>query len=196
MTLFAVQCALSTKLPLPQFLPSARLAHLRMVNKVREVVQQSVRQGYDQESSDRLLRQLAVRRKYMSWNASSAAQAELIEFLEELVDLTKLLIGANEFRSGLLVRPTYHHYQQKPEIIVEKPIDTMDGLASLDVQTKDELREMPSATGLALRRRTTTRSSSGENDEIPPSLLRIQSRKLEAGIRRTRTNDGWNTKAQ
>lgn len=183
-----------TKLPLPQFLPSARLAHLRMINRVREVVQQSVPQGQMHENASKLIRQLAVRRKYMSWNAASAAQAEVIEFLEELVDLTKLLVGANEFRSGLLTRPKYHSYQGQPEHDEPKPINTVDGEALDDAEARDEFREMASVReGLTLRRRTTTKSSHEESEDIPPSLRRIQSRKIEAGIRRQRTSDSWKT---
>lgn len=193
MTLFAVHGALLTKIPLPQFIPSARLAHLRMTNRVREVVQQSVQQGQDQEKTSELLRKLAVRRKYMSWNAASAAQAEVIEFLEELVDLTKLLVGANEFRSGLLTRPTYHQYQEKPGDGPVKPISTMDGEAMMEIEARDGFREMPSAAkGVTLRRRAATKASHHDGEEIPPSLKRIQSRKIEAGIRRQRTNESRN----
>ena len=35
------------------------------------------------------------------WKASFAAQGEVIFYIDELVDVTKLLVGANEFRSGL-----------------------------------------------------------------------------------------------
>ena len=191
MTLFAIHGALLTKLPLPQFIPSARLAHLRMINRVREVVQQSIKHEDDPGSTDRLVRQLAVRQKYMSWNAASAAQAEVIEFLEELVDLTKLLYGSNEFRSGLLVRPIYHVYKVQPETAAVKPISGLDGETQMDLAARDHF-EMPSpATGLKLRRKTTTRSASEDADDIPSSLKRIQSRKMEAGIRRQRTNDSW-----
>ena len=135
------------------------------------------------------MRQLAVRQKYMSWNAASAAQAEVIEFLEELIDLTKLLVGANEFRSGLLTRPTYHQYQVKPEPNESERIGTMDGEAPVNLEPRDDFRKTLSTTGLALRRRVTTRDSSEASEEIPPSLMRIQSRKIEAGLRRQKTND-------
>ena len=146
LTLFAVRSALVTKLPLPQFLPSARVAHLRMVNKVRaavidavrhnnapveiggegnqndddadagadekvghgveEEVQNMVRKENEEDEAwiSKQARRRAVRKKYLSWNAASAAQAEIIEFLEELVELAKLIVGANEFRSGVLAR--------------------------------------------------------------------------------------------
>ena len=192
MTLFALHGALLTKLPLPQFLPSARLSHSRMINRVREVVQHSVVQSQDQENASESVRQLAVRRKYMSWNAASAAQAEVIEYLEELVDLTKLLVGANEFQSGLLTRPSFPQYGQRSEIDAAKPIATLDGEA-MDVDVRHDLRETPSASGASnLRRRAVTRVLSNEGEDIPPSLIRIQSRKIEAGIRRQKTNDSLN----
>lgn len=38
---------------------------------------------------------------------------EIIEYLEELVDLAKLLVGVNAFRSGLLERPKFQEYARK-----------------------------------------------------------------------------------
>jgi hypothetical protein len=123
LVLFAVHEALTTKLPLPQFLPSARLAHLRMVNRVRELVLERAPGENLQESShprestrseiEISMARRIVRQKFLSWNAASAGQAEVIEYLEELVDLTKLLVGANEFRSGMLTRPTYRDYSNR-----------------------------------------------------------------------------------
>ena len=223
-TLFAIHGALTTKLALPQFLPSARLAHLHLVNRVREVVLERVKQKEDSdEMTAKLARQRAVRRKYMSWNAGSAAQAEIIEFLEELIDLTKLLVGANEFRSGLLTRQSYLEYaargrqQGKEETKVEvKPIRSAQPANQLvaeanqgaESETKDQVEHPLVSTSAVTRRRRgtsvasvtdktvgrrrgTTSSSKGGLEEIPPSLKRIQSRKIEAGIQRQRTNDGW-----
>ena len=183
-------------MPLPQFLPSARLAHLRMVNRVREVVLQSVGEGQKQGEMGKMAHRIAVRRKYMAWNAASAAQAEIIEFLEELIDLTKLIVGANEFQSGLLTRPTYHQYNMIPEGRVPKPTVAAIGDATTDDEARDVFIDVPSSdAGITRRRRATTRSSkapSEESDEVPASLRRIQSRKIEAGIRRQRTNESWN----
>ena len=177
LTLFAIHGALTTKLPLPQFLPSARLAHLRMINRVREVVMESVsKRQDDQEITAKLARQQAVRRKYLSWNASSAAQAEIIEFLEELIDLTKLLVGASEFRSGLLLRPTYQDYATKK---VEEEDEARDEIKDNQFKRTDYVR----------RRRGTTSSSGTSGDEIPASLRRIQSRKFEASMKRQTTNE-------
>lgn len=201
--LFAIHSALDTKLPLPQFLPSARLAHLRMINRVREVVREKANEGQSSnECTNKLLRQRAVRRKYMSWNAASAAQAEIIEFLEELIELTKLLVGANEFRSGLLTRLIYTNSHDAKEAQ-----DEDDGIAaeSHDAFEQSSIivsgaggrrrgttvgsRAEAEASGLTKRRRATTLSSKGEGDEVPASLRRIQTRKLEAGVRRQKTNE-------
>lgn len=165
-----------------------------MVNRVREVVQQSFGAGKEAEETSRLTRQLAVRRKYMAWNASSAAQAEIIEFLEELIDLTKLLVGASEFRSGMLTRPTYHQYDEPREETATDPAATVGNDAAIDDEARDIFQDVPPNATIMRRRRATTRSSkaSGENDDdIPASLRRIQSRKIEAGIKRQRTNDSW-----
>lgn len=208
-TLFAIHGALTTKLPLPQFLPSARLAHLRMINRVREVVLEKVGEKYhdSHEITAKLARQRAVRRKYMSYNAVSAAHVEIIEFLEELVDLTKLLVGANEFRSGLLTRPSYHDYAEKPqkqaaeyesdEAIAEArdefgeiPLDAAAGAA---LRRGTTLTSVETGAGLNKRRRGTTDSLRSGGEDVPASLRRIQSRKLEAGMRRQQTNESWHS---
>ncbi|KAL8831780.1 MAG: hypothetical protein Q9191_000666 [Dirinaria sp. TL-2023a] len=193
-TLFAIHGALITKTPLPQFLPSARLAHLRMVNRVREVVLRSVDENHENEEVSKLALQLALRRKYMSWNAASAAQAEIIEFLEELIELTKLLVGANEFRSGLLTRPTHQQYtndtpKQESSSPPAEPVED----AAMNLEARDELRKMPSGeAGLRNRKHTTAGGHDEDRDDVPASLRRIQTRKMEAGIQRQRTNDSWN----
>lgn len=171
LTIYAVQEALVTKYPLPQFIPSARLAHLRLVNKVREVVRQGAEAagGEDAVKSEAIKRTL--RRKYMSWNAASAALSEYIEYLEELVDLTKLLVGASEFRTGLLARPTLQEYAKITGHFVP-PTELLPFKHSDDEHEKNEdhgsqLEKVPTA-----------------NPDLPISLQRIQSRKQEAGLRK------------
>ncbi|PWW74558.1 hypothetical protein C7212DRAFT_346066 [Tuber magnatum] len=61
--LFACHEALTTKLPLPQFLPSARLAHLRMVVRVRQILLQEDRQQECEELSERLDAGAGARRR-------------------------------------------------------------------------------------------------------------------------------------
>lgn len=157
--------ALTTKLPLPQFLPSARLAYLRLINRVREVIHEAVGQDYDlqQNSNSVAAHPRLFRPKYISWSASSAAQAEIIEYLEELIDLTKLLVGASEFRSGMLTRPSYVEYVK---------------MSSYDVDVSD-VAEKP-RPGIPRRRR----DREDPEKEVPASLRRIQSRKVDAGNRR------------
>ena len=212
LTLFAIHGALTTKLPLPQFLPSPRLAHLRMINRVREVVlNKEDKKGEESyEVTAKLARQRALRRKYMSWNAASAAQVEIIEFLEELIDLTKLLVGVNEFRSGLLTRATYHDYAKKvqeqsaeleedeamAEARDEFEASPRDGTAGAALRTMTTLTPVNTGAELTRRRRGTTHSAKSDGEDVPASLLRIQSRKLGAGIRRQRTNESRHSQHQ
>lgn len=179
LTLFSVQEALATKLPLPQFLPSCRLAQLRIINRVRDAVQEDARWETERDPTFAVRRQ-AARTDWLSWNAGSMAQAEIIEYLEELVELTKLLVGANEFRSGLLTRPTYREYAQKIEqqdaaTAAPNAASTSDGIIP-------KVSTPPKQSGLR-RRATTLRSSRGSEDaELPYALRRIQSKRQEANL--------------
>lgn len=138
----AVQEAFLNKTPLPQFLPSARIAHRRLINMVRRVLRNRYRSRLnslnprpvsdvfrDDEDSDidegiliksknnrKKVRntlpphEYALKEKFLSWNASSAAVEEIIEYIEELLDLTKILVGVNEFKYGFLSRPLYEDW--------------------------------------------------------------------------------------
>lgn len=172
--LFACHEALTMKLPLPQFLPSARIAHLRMVVRVRQILmeeedEQSHEQGVSQAA---LAKRRALRLKFLSWNAAAAAQEECIEYVEELVDLMKMLVGANEFRSGLLNRPTYRDYVQQTR--------QMRG-GRLGEGGEDDLRTVTSGNSLGrLTSRimgTSIREEEGKMEDIPNPLQRIQSRR-------------------
>ncbi|KAI3332019.1 hypothetical protein HD806DRAFT_546290 [Xylariaceae sp. AK1471] len=131
LALFAVQEALTLRLPLPQFLPSSHVAQLRYVAHVRELLY-ARRQGAVAESapgtSTRTSTNMSQKgssavtdtenlksmtRQNLAWKASSAGMMEIIEYLEELVDLTKLLVGVNSFRSGVLERPKFCDYLAK-----------------------------------------------------------------------------------
>lgn len=122
LSLFAVNEALTTRFPLPQFLPSNRTAQLRLINRVRELeARQDARSraASSKPTSARVSRRnsissdwdgefpideelIAQRHKVLAWNAATAGQVEIIEYLEELVELAKLLVGVNAFRRGLL----------------------------------------------------------------------------------------------
>ena len=163
LVLFAVQEALTTRLHLPQYLPSARLAHLRLINKVRKVVQAQPEQT----------RKACV--KWTAWNASTAARAEIIEYVEELADLTKLLVGCNEFRSGLLMRPTYHEYVEK--IGIKRQDHQYDGTTS--AYERNSSTSSTTIEGSRRRSLWSVPSRQEATEEIPLSLQRIRSRVSE-----------------
>ena len=127
-----------------------------------------------QESTELARRQRTLaHRKYISWQAVSAASAEVIDYLEELIDLTKLLVGASEFRSGLLTRP---NYAELMEMMSRGP----DGRAVDDLKSGVAGEK---ASGFERRRRNTA-ASGKEEDGVPASLRRIQSRKMDTGLQR------------
>ena len=233
LVLFAVHEALSTKLPLPQFLPSARLAHLRMVNRVREVVLAKMPTDSQASTASRSSIELTivkrvVRQKFLSWNAASAGQMEVIEYLEELIDLTKLLVGANEFRSGMLTRLTYRGYVDRIDRSdsMEKEQQQQKLRGTGDSQKDDEQDEMRDQVleserevrKLGLTRRRTTfskkeglekkspkqvvneeseRQRQAEEEELPRSLQRVRSRRVEemtSRLEKSRSKDVKNGK--
>ena len=173
LSLYAVQEALTTKLPLPQFLPSARLAHLRLINRVRQVVRSTAQGDNHNHDGQQATKQRALR--WISWNASAAAQAEVIEYLEELADLAKLLVGANEFRSGLLTRPTYKDYIAKSKKNDDAKVERPAGMGS------------DGAGGIEKTKSPTAHVR--EEQDLPISLRRIQTRQYDGEVRRRRTNE-------
>ncbi|KAI5821204.1 hypothetical protein BZA77DRAFT_238452 [Pyronema omphalodes] len=184
LTLTVVHEALTTKLPLPQFLPSARLAHLRMVLRVRQILLEEntnddvSHSNIDSRTSDTAeAARHALRLKFLSWNASSAALEECIEYLEELVDLAKTLVGANEFRSGILNRPRYKADLEKMRSTRNLTRDPLDPNGS-SLDNADTV----TASGFSL-----SGVSQQALEGMPDSLTRIQSRRMEARLERRRT---------
>lgn len=136
----AMQEAFLNKTPLPQFLPSARIAQRRLINIVSRVLRNRYKSRLDslrpkpvsdvfrddedsdidegillksrRDSSRVILRphEYTLKEKFLSWSASSSAAEEIIEYIEELLDLTKILIGINEFKYGFLSRPLYENW--------------------------------------------------------------------------------------
>lgn len=223
LVLFAVHEALTTKLPLPQFLPSARLAHLRMVNRVREVVVTGdvhLQNASERSEIEMSMVKRVVRQKFLSWNAASAGQIEVIEYLEELIDLVKLLVGANEFRSGMLTRPTYKEYVDRIDRDAKGLEEKESEKDSQKKDEEDELRDIVPEPGTEVRavRRRTALSRSDEStesknnrlsesqqfekhrraieEELPRSLQRVRSRrKEELQIQNSRSrNDSFSAK--
>lgn len=182
--LFVCHEALTTKLPLPQFLPSARIAHVRMVVRVRQILtEEEDEQSREQPglSTAALAKRRALRLKFLSWNAATAALEECIEYIEELVDLMKMLFGENEFRSGLLNRPTYREYAQQIQQVRDGRLQAAAAAASA---REDGLETAMSGTSLRrLTSRimgTSVREEETEVEDIPNPLQRIQSRKAAA----------------
>lgn len=193
--LFAVHEALTTKLPLPQFLPSARLAHLRMVNRVREVVVAGDLHKHAQSDRSQIEMSMVkrvVRQKFLSWNAASAGQIEVIEYLEELIDLVKLLVGANEFRSGLLTRPTYREYVDRLDHGTDADELTAQTDGGIDVEThvrdnfwkseQDELRDVMPERSIKMPRpmnRRTTLARGQEGMEVITKKTTSENREFD-----------------
>jgi hypothetical protein len=113
----------------------------------------------------------------MSWNAGSGAQAEVIEYLEELTDLAKLLVGANEFRGGLLARPAQHELAQYAEPASDDDDKEGEGDGEAGAQAPE--------TGAPEARRVRSGSLRSERSgSVPVTLQRISSRKREDELRR------------
>ena len=174
--IFAVQQALTTRKPLPQFFPSARLAHLRLINKVRQVIrlhhEELIEAGDKQQARANLI----------AWNASAAAQVEIIEYVEELTDLTKMLVKRSAFCSGHLTQPTYRDYVQQSGIEArctkhDGASDACEGQDQLS-NGREGLRRMSVRSLKSIRQR---KASVVESEEIPVSLQRIRSRMTTEG---------------
>ncbi|KAI0544857.1 hypothetical protein F4679DRAFT_563187 [Xylaria curta] len=164
LTLFVVQEALATRLPLPQFLPSSRVAQLRTVARVGELLR-AREQGIQAENSQQRS-SLMTRQAFLAWKASSAGMMEIIEYLEELVDLAKLLVGVNAFRSGLLESPKFHEFHAKI-----KASKAESGIANLNAMKSEKIK---STQGGGKRRRLASfgRRSSVAQYEPPDTGLR------------------------
>lgn len=221
--LFSVNEALTTWLPLPQFIPSTRLAQLRLINRVREVLETQSSRGatagvprdlVEKGEVDEHTARVITQRKFLSWNASTAGQMEIIEYLEELIELVKLLVGVNAFRSGMLERPNYKQYVEQiktTETSLDRIRSTRTGLSAGTGDAADT-SEDPSR-GASLMRAVTVAQHVGrfrdrlrksksqpavpeegdsEEEDIPRSLQRVGTRiRLEnAAVRRTGFSSG------
>lgn len=101
LTLYAISYALRSREPMPQFLPSARLAKMRIINGVRKII--TDKQGLQDEEEGLLMAPRAIKvpfrldPHYIYWFANQEALEEIIELLEECVFLVKALVGETEF---------------------------------------------------------------------------------------------------
>lgn len=180
----AVEEALHTKKPLPQFLPSARIAHLRMVNRVRTILVGDERPDasgvnveldeeeystYHKKDIDPSKRHKMLLRRYMGWSAVSSALEEVIEYLEELVDLTKLLVGYNEFRYGFLSRPLYETWAELSAKQFDEDMSRSKEDESSESPPSDRSRShdgnLGSSTGIKPKR---TKNVVDDDDDLDP----------------------------
>ena len=186
--LSAVHEALTTKLPLPQFLPSARLAYLRMINRVREVVESTAhRDEPDELTGTNTARRRAVGQKFIAWNASSAALAEIVEYLEELVELVKILVGAHEFRGGVAIGGSgsssgrYKGEQGRSEN------------GSKKLESTAEMHCGMTNGGDTIPKLTVARESNAEDEDVPDTLRRMQTRRTDEKLDHDRRTQGRGT---
>lgn len=204
--LFLINEALTTWLPLPQFIPSARLVQLRLINRVREILSSdnagksnahAAKSLGDRIEPDEETASLITQRKFLSWNASTAGQMEIIEYLEELVELVKLLVGVNAFRSGMLERPTYRQYIGRMDANREAALTASPGrrgaMPPPEEQDGGALGSSQGSRGFPLTRAATVSqladilrgrggeaeaeaASATQDDGIPRSLQRVSTR--------------------
>ncbi|KAG6011522.1 hypothetical protein E4U54_008042 [Claviceps lovelessii] len=154
--LFSINEALTTWLPLPQFLPSARLAELRLINRIRELLtaQSSGTRSRTKDDDDEISKyfgcrpvvteetaDMITRQKFLSWNATMAGQMEIIEYLEELVQLVKLLVGVDAFQSGMLERPQYRQYIRQLETEQEESLNRVNSVQRQQQQQQQQEEE-------------------------------------------------------
>jgi hypothetical protein len=214
LTLFAVHEALTTRLPLPQFLPSCRVAQLRYIRRVREVMLDqadsapgsSAASAFLTKDSRRGSTPLHVlksitRQNFLSWNAGTAGMMEIIEYLEELVDLAKLLVGVNAFRTGMLERPNFHEYilKMKARQLAsstaaesEQEVERVKSNASANIRKRRGFSfGRTSSPGAAIKKRQTFGVRTGGDaavdsdededglDDLPMSLQRVRTKRIE-----------------
>ncbi|KAK2932206.1 Brefeldin A-sensitivity protein 4 [Fusarium oxysporum f. sp. vasinfectum] len=205
LVLFTVYEAFITWTPLPQFIPSSRLAQLRLVNHVREIL--ASRSGTQTPAGEppsvfdengELAAQVAyliTQKRFLSWNASTSGQMEIIEYLEELVQLVKILVGVNDFRSGLLKTPTLSNYRERKHLtrMPLSRVPTADsrttGVPAEEVPTVESrasgLQRTQTIRAGHARRRNHRRednekeADSDSEEDIPMSLQRVGTRLCE-----------------
>lgn len=87
-------------------------------------------------------------------------------------------MGASEFRTGLLTRPSYVEYVKN----IGGSSSSSEIDASTDTKVAQEVKSSPARVSPSGPRRRRTTARSGEaGEDVPASLRRIHSRKMEAG---------------
>ena len=144
---------------------------------------------------------------------------EIIEYLEELLDLVKRLVGVNAFRSGMLERPRYRRQVRKLEVAseaLERTVSRQAGRPSVGHERDDRdddsgvSEEEEEERRAQLRRAASVPEHNGAwrqgvqedcgggkdgidgGQDIPPSLRRVGTRLRRDGtlVRRRRFTVG------
>ena len=147
-----------------------------MVNRVRQVLSEM---GSDENTDEERRRQM-LRIEFMSYNASALALEQVIEWLEELVDLTKLLRGSAEFGVGLLSRPTYREWVSQIHTAGEDSQYANRERENKNVDKIQVATRIPTSKNLVTDRGGATE----QEDLLPDSLKRVQSRHRDIGLAR------------
>lgn len=201
-----LQEAFISKTPLPQFMPSIRISHRRVINKVKEILElkdkrhmtpelgkrkrnnlspldpltndhEDLPESENEVIEDATLKILSksnstdaekflVREKYLTWSASSAAMEEIIEYIEELTYLTKLVVGVNEFKYGFLSRPLYEDWAAEA---IRGFDDFVRGKSEevISLSRSSTFIQDVNTSGRGSERSSTSHSSSGSSNSIP-----------------------------
>lgn len=91
-------------------------------------------------------------------------------------------MGANEFKSGLLKRPSYNEYLEQTDMSIDSDIQGVKSTGDV-AEEKDDFREIPHMAGLTKRKTGITRSVDDKAKEVPMSMKRMRSRR-SSSIRR------------
>ncbi|OLL25685.1 putative membrane protein [Neolecta irregularis DAH-3] len=97
LSLYVSREALLTKIPLPQWLPSVRTSHQRLLEGVRQRTRSETDSPMDDEEMSKL--------RNICWNATTGIFEEIIEYIEELLGLVRSLVGDHELCAPPLTRP-------------------------------------------------------------------------------------------
>lgn len=181
--------ALFTKKPIPQFMPSSRIAHLRVVNAVRKYLFDRIRKiKRDEErvnhrqfdntidlhehinrKGNLKIENDMLRNKYMSWSATSVGTEEVIEYVEELISLIKNLVGTRRFQHGFLSRPLFDYFKDMGQSDVESydGSDQSDQEAPVESNKKLDTNNNNLVPMNSRNSATSTSSYSSSQDVVP-----------------------------
>ncbi|KAK5998522.1 hypothetical protein PT974_00901 [Cladobotryum mycophilum] len=211
--LSSVHKTLKQGIPMPDHIPSARLAQLRLIERVRDIVApQILLESSSTVSStnlaeippqvnDRMAR-IFAKYNFVSWNAGAAGRLEIIEYLEELVELIDLLVKVKDAGKNDPDKPTFEDYALEFEAIrasmdrvrsaripastVYREQGTEGFTRALDVSM--QLERFRAQIRMAESAEAANRAHAGENEaEAPVSLQKVSTRMWHENAARRRS---------